>query len=233
MLGKASVSPQIWYARVGDENEQFEHSVLELLSSSELKRLDRIKSNSKRREYLLSRALMRHALSYHFKQAQNEWIFVEQSNSPPKVSNLPADYWLSLSHSHGAICFAISRQAVGIDIERSGHRQNFSALAKVFMNSDELALLHSQQQLMADTFYRIWCAKEAFYKITPKADQENLFFKKIAYIELAAGSSGFSLTAGNIDEHYLALVTQSMPANIDQTSALTFQGSIPIRWRRE
>jgi 4'-phosphopantetheinyl transferase len=166
---------------------------------------------------------------------KREWVFVEQSNAPPRISNLPEGCWLSLSHSHGAICFALSQQPVGIDIERGDTRKNFSALAKAFMTTDELDMLNLNPQYsnpprLADMFYRIWCAKEAYYKITPIADQAKLFLKKIAYLDLAEGNNGHHLIAGNIDEYHLALVTTSKPANFRQIVALSFDSPIPILW---
>ena len=222
-------SPQIWFAKVGDEPASRIHQVLEQLSSSEHTRLDAIKSDNKRQEYLLSRALMRHALSEKFRRKPQDWVFVEKTNSPPLIENLPKGYWLSLSHSHGAICFVLHREPIGVDIEQNKIRTNFSALARAFMNEGELELLNSNEPFIADNFYKVWCAKEAFYKMTSPVDQECLYLKKIDYFDLAKGRSNH-LIHGHIDGNHLAIVTNAELGNINAVQARTLNGSIPIQW---
>ena len=222
-------SPKIWLAKVGDEHDSLEHQVLEQLSSSELERLQSIKSKPKRHEYLLSRALMRHALSEQFSLNQQDWIFVDKAHTPPRIENLPNGYWLSLSHSHGTICFVLHKEPIGIDIEQSRSRENFMALSRSFMNKNELDLLNSNNSLIADNFYKIWCAKEAFYKMIPPADQDGLFMKKINYFDLTKGKINH-LIQGNIEGCHLALVTKASLKNIGALQARTFNGSIKIKW---
>jgi 4'-phosphopantetheinyl transferase len=222
-------SPQVWFAKVGSEPTLIEHQLLEQLSISERSRLESIKSGQKRQEYLLSRALMRHALSERFGLKTQTWEFIEKTNSAPIVQNLPEGHWLSLTHSHGVICFSLHNQPIGIDIEQGKVRTNFLALARAFMNDDELELLNSNAALMADNFYRVWCAKEAFYKILPPTDQAGLFLKKINYFDLVE-SRHYHLAQGKINDIYLALVTQEPPRETIPLRALTFNGSIPILW---
>ena len=206
-----------------------EQQVLEQFSSSEQSRLESIKSDLKRQEYLLSRALMRHALSEQFRQPTQHWAFIEKQDSAPVISNLPDGFWLSLSHSHGTICFVLHQNPIGIDIEQGKARANFSALARQFMNEDELELLHSNQQPESDTFYKIWCAKEAFYKMASPPEQAGLYLKKIDYFALAQGKK-HHLAHGKIKGFHLTLVSNSKLTAINQLPARTFNGSIQIQW---
>jgi phosphopantetheinyl transferase len=222
-------SPQVWFAEVAGEPTFFENQVLDLLSSSERSRLDTIKSNRKRHEYILSRALMRHALSERFGLEKQTWDFIEKENSAPIIQNLPQGQWLSLTHSHGTICFCLHNQPIGIDIEQGNVRTNFSTLARSFMNDDELERLNSNEALTADNFYKVWCAKEAFYKMLPPNDQINLFLKKINYFDLVEGHY-CHLTQGKINDCHIALVTKKATTATVQLKALTFNGSIPISW---
>lgn len=204
-----------------------EHRVLEQLSVSERSRLEIIKSSPKRQEYLLSRALMRHGLSERFGLKPQTWKFIEKTNSAPVIQNLPEGHWLSLTHSHGAICFVTHNKPVGIDIEQTKARANFHALARAFMNEEELELLNSNPQLIADCFYKVWCAKEAFYKMLSPADQEGLFLKNINYLDLSNGYQQH-LIHGKINDCHLALVTNEPPRETCELRALTFNGSIQI-----
>lgn len=172
---------------------------------------------------------MRHALSEHFGLKQQAWVFSEIANAPPTINNLPEGHWLSLSHSRGFICFVLHNKPIGIDIERSKLRGNFYALADAFMNEGELELLNSNEQLIADNFYKIWCAKEAFYKMIPASDQEGMFLKKIDYLDLTNGKNSH-LIQGYIEEHHLAIVTNAPLKTINLAQARTFDGSLTIQW---
>ncbi|MFT4607342.1 MAG: 4'-phosphopantetheinyl transferase [Urechidicola sp.] len=220
---------KIWHATVGSSNEEYEEQVYPQLSTSELRRLKGIKNELKRREYLLSRALMRHALSERFGLKIQTWKFIEKKNSRPIVQNLPQGQWLSLTHSHGVICFCLHNQPIGIDIEQTQARPNFLALAKAFMNDDELELMNSEEYSTRDSFYKVWCAKEAFYKMLTPADQEGLSLKKINYFDLIEDQH-CHLTQGKINDCYLALVTREPTGETKPLKALTFNGSTPILW---
>jgi 4'-phosphopantetheinyl transferase len=221
---------KLWYAVVDSSNQKYEDQVYPQLSNSELNRLGSIKNELKKHEYLLSRALMRHALSHQFKRPSSEWQFIEQSNLAPKINNLPENCHFSLSHSHGKICLAISNEPVGIDIEQKKMRSNFSSLANAFMNQKEAQLLNESKSRGADIFYKIWCAKEASYKITPTGLQRKLFLKQIDYFALTKGTHDQNLSQGSIEKCHLALVTHSQSENIKQQLAHTFKGAVQIQW---
>jgi len=161
--------PQLWITRVGEDTKLLEQETVLLLSQSEKRRLDATKSITKRREYLLSRALMRHAFSQRFNLPISEWDFIDKPNAAPVITNLQDKIFFSLSHSKGYICFVISPFPVGIDIEAINSQRNFSALADFFMSDEEKNILLNtamNHDAQAKYFYRIWCATEAFYKAT-------------------------------------------------------------------
>ena len=170
---------QLWFARVGTATTETELSTESLLSASEKKRLSLTRSPYKRREFLLSRAVMRHALSQYFFRPVNEWIFIERPDLPPEISNLPDNIYTSLSHSKGLICFAISGSPVGIDLELADRNRDFLALAKLFMSDEEVQYLAQNKEIEADIFYRTWCAKEAYYKAIPSIKQHDTSYKDI------------------------------------------------------
>ena len=230
MLNNVQPMIKLWYALVDSSNQKYEDQVYPQLSISELNRLGNIKNELKKHEYLLSRALMRHALSLQFKRPSSEWQFIEQSNLAPKINNLPDNCHFSLSHSHGRICLALSNEPVGIDIEQKKMRPNFSSLANAFMNQKEAQLLDSRKSPNVDIFYKIWCAKEASYKITPTCLQQKLFLKQIDYFALTKGTCDQNLSQGLIEQCHLALVTHSKPQNIKKQLAYTFEGAVQIEW---
>ena len=183
-----------------DDDEQ---SILNRLSASETARLASIRSPSRRLEYLVSRRLMREALGELFGAEARSWRFEERPGEPPLIADLPHGFHINLSHSKGLICFAIADTALGLDIEACRRQRDYSRLARMFMTADE----RSELDRLADPcafFYRCWCAKEAFYKAQPKAEQAPLHFTGIAVADLDSGGD-WRLIEGSIDEHYLVV----------------------------
>jgi 4'-phosphopantetheinyl transferase len=206
---------QLWVSRVSNSTIIVEQTIQNLFSVSEKKRLNLIKNNNKRREYLLSRALMRHALSQYFHRQEKEWLFIERPESAPVISNLPENIYLSLSHSSGFICFAISSYPIGIDIEAANKQRDYSALAEIFMNEEELDCLVQNKLTKADHFYRIWCAKEAYYKALSSSDQSATSLKKICFSALIEGVDNWHLIEGKIEQYRFAAMVEGKPEKIN------------------
>ena len=184
-----------------------EQAVEPLLSVSERERLAQIKVTARRREYLLSRALMRHALSRRFQCPESTWEIVDQTRAKPVVGNLPEDIHRSLSHSKGAICFALSNAPLGVDIEASARQRKLTAMAKLFMNADEIDRFQLNRLDRAEYFYRLWCAKEAYYKLLSPERQADTLFTGIDYSRVKASESGRFLNEGRLRDHFFAAVT--------------------------
>lgn len=218
MQSNPTSSPQIlqlWFSRLSDSTIEIEQSIQKLLSPSETKRLESIKSDNRRREYLLSRALMRHALSQKFHLQEKDWQFIEQPESAPVIHNLPENIYFSLSHSRGFICFAISSCPMGIDIEASNKRRDFPALAAMFMNNEELDNLVQNESTEIDYFYRVWCAKEAYYKSLPSSEQKATLLKKIRFSALIESDDNWHLIEGKIDQYRFAAMIKNKPYKIN------------------
>jgi 4'-phosphopantetheinyl transferase len=217
---------QLWFSRVSDSTIDVEQSIQNLLSASETKRLVSIKSNNRRREYLLSRALMRHALSQNFHRREKDWQFIEWPESAPVIHSLPENIYTSLSHSHGFICFAISGCPIGIDLEASNKQRDFSALAEMFMNDEELDCLVQNESTKIDYFYRIWCAKEAYFKSLPSSEQITTSLKKISFSALIEGDDNWHLIEGKIEQYRFAAMIKNKPDKINCSHYLSTDKSL-------
>ena len=211
---------QLWFTRVSDLTVDEERNVQTLFSQSEIKRLGEITNIGKRREYLLSRALMRHALAEHGQTPCETQGFVERSGAMPRVPGLPQNIRLSLSHSHGLICLAISSCRVGIDVEVINRQKNFSELAKTFMNDDELACMNRHQTSQIDYFYQVWCAKEAFFKALPKTEQAATSLFKLSHTDLVTNRTQWRLLQGTTGDSRVAAVLDNKPRQILQSCFL-------------
>lgn len=211
---------QLWLSRVGEASHAAENRVREWLSATERERLQRIRHDGKRREYLLSRMLMRHALSQNFAQAADEWRFAEQTTSAPHIDQLPEGIHFSLGHSDGYVCFGLANCALGIDIEINRPRRDLGASAEIFMDSDEREYLLRGEMADRDYFYRNWCAKEACYKSLSADDQSTTLFAAISYTALLAGNGQRKLIEGGSDDYRFAAVMAQSPSEIEQYSFL-------------
>lgn len=128
------------------------------LSNSELARLDRLKIQNRRDQYLSGHWLVRGLLSAQFGRAPNRWPLVERLNLPPAV--LDFDFLqLSISHSGGWIAAAISNAAIGIDLEQRRERAGLMRFQHLLLAQDELP-----DSLDSDQLLQRWVAKEAWVK---------------------------------------------------------------------
>lgn len=219
MQKKISSAPgilRLWFSKVSASTLAAENAVLQMLSVSERNRLNAIGSKTRRREYLLSRAMMRHALSQCFLPQEHEWLVEDQPRSTPVVSNLPAGGHISLSHSHGRIFFAFSACPLGIDIEAADKERDYAALAEVFMNDEEMACLAASKSQQADYFYRVWSAKEACYKMLSRSEQAAMSLKQIPYSELSARGTRGYLYESRWGDFVVAAMMPARPERINR-----------------
>ncbi|RLA52693.1 MAG: hypothetical protein DRR42_06965, partial [Gammaproteobacteria bacterium] len=220
---------QLWFSKIGDSTVFVEEAIKGWLSVSEGKRLKRTGSINKRREFLLSRALMRHALSQKFKCPESEWKFIETLNSMPEIANLPKNIHLSLTHSHGVICFAISSCPVGIDIESKNKRRDFLGLAETVMSEKEVQHLSQDNRMATEAFYRIWCVKEAFYKAIPAQQQAQLSFKEIPALSLLNNELAWFLVEYKVEQFILSVLTKDAVEKIESYHFPATQRPIDVK----
>lgn len=112
--------------------------------------------NTKRRdEWLAARLLLRHA----FRNEGIAPVIRYHSNGRPYLNGTTDGF--SISHSHGRVCIALTRQsAVGIDLEQDRARP--FRLRHGFIHPDDLK---RYEILRPEDFTIVWSAKESIYKI--------------------------------------------------------------------
>lgn len=138
------------------------------LENSDLGRKKEIlkKSNiNDRKRSLAGDILVKKYLSKLYGISKEKIEIKKGKHGKPYVLNLPAHF--NVSHSGSYTVVAISDRPIGIDIEII---KDFSAiLAKKHFNEDELKYISGtgpsrKKQLMQQSFYQIWTAKEAYLK---------------------------------------------------------------------
>lgn len=210
----------LWFSKVDEATIAAEQAVLDCLSPSEEQRLRRIRPANKRREYLLSRSLMRHALSETFGGSPRQWCLHEQQHASPRAQQLPDGIHLSLSHSGGYICFAVASCPVGVDIEIVRTDRDYLSSASFFMDEEERAQLLAAEDSQVDFFYRSWSAKEAWYKALAPQEQAQTTMRSIRYAAVREGYGGRRLIEGHSNEFRLATVVLADTVRFEQAHYL-------------
>ena len=195
---------QLWCTQVQHDTQLS----YDFLSVCERHRFKNIKRAHKKQEYLMSRALMRAACSTYFNIDPSTLVFTERPHALPIISPLPKNFFYSLSHSKGLIFFTIANQPIGIDIEKHLPRANLIDTAEFFMSSVEHKKFMSLTSDSINYFYRLWCAKEAYFKSLPAQEQKQKSLQSIDYYSLRANNKVTTLLELEVDQHYLAVFCQ-------------------------
>lgn len=205
--------PALWFVRMSNQSVQVEDSIIPLLSPSESIRLNRLSHPNKRREFLLSRAMIRYALTYSFPDIADDLTFAEGRRLNPQSKNLPHQISTSLSHSKGLICFAIAHNTIGVDVEQLNQARNLIESASLFMSKNELIQFHNHKSRKTDFFYRVWSQKEAYFK-TLSTKQQNKFNARAFSIDDIAINNQYSVFNGTYKNFAVALMIEGLHQRI-------------------
>jgi phosphopantetheine--protein transferase-like protein len=162
-----------------------------------------IKNAKKRREFIVGRTLLVHALSNE-KTAVNLLSILESPSSAPTVFG-GNDCYISISHSAYMVCCVLHSYPIGIDIEYAKNRKNLIEKSDFFMTHQEMEKLKKieRDDHKLSFFYEVWCAKEAFFKAFDKATQTQTSMKSIKIPRILEGN--WSLFQKKVDNYYLSL----------------------------
>ncbi|OMH31693.1 4'-phosphopantetheinyl transferase superfamily protein [Motiliproteus sp. MSK22-1] len=149
---------------------------------------------------------MRMVLSYTFSKPVDYWSFVERQDSTPLITNLPGNWYYSLSHSKGLMAFALGQYPVGIDVELIKKR-DFDKLAEYAFNADESDLIRFIPEKSQRLFYRVWCAKEGWYKALQPKQQAATSMRDLSYLALVMRETPWRVYEKQIFDYQLSLVT--------------------------
>lgn len=165
MLGLGEGELHLWCARLEDLDDTVFPRYEALLSESELDRCRAFRFERHRREYLLTRALVRTALSHYLPLAPDEWRFRHNAYGKP-AADPPCGLGFNLSNSCGLVaCLLASGREVGVDVEPCGRADSVLAVAAEVFSVPELAQLHALAgHAQARRGLALWTLKEAYIK---------------------------------------------------------------------
>jgi 4'-phosphopantetheinyl transferase len=142
---------------------------LTLLSEEEKVRHQRFLFEPSRREFLLTRALVRTLLSrYADGVGPAEWRFVQNAYGRPELASpqLPFKLCFNLSNTQGLVACAVCvDRSVGVDVENVSRATSGLHLAQRFFSPDEVhALKALPESAQRERFFVYWTLKEAYIK---------------------------------------------------------------------
>ncbi len=141
-----------------DENIDQLLSILEL-SVEDLARFQSLRSVSRQKEWLSTRALLNQSLGY---AAQIDY----KSNGAPYLSE-SSQFSLSISHTKGYAAILLQKdRPAGIDIEFKSDR--VKKIRSRFMSEEESQNINQAYEV--DHLLLYWCAKEALFKMIGQQD---------------------------------------------------------------
>lgn len=132
------------------------------LSEEERDRYQEFEQVERQKEFFWSRLLLRRVLAFYVGKRMEDWNFGYGDHGKPFLKD--SEWQFSLSHSEGLIACSVSRQKIGIDVEKMTGR-NWPLLAGRFFSQAEKEFLFSQdEELQMGLFYQIFTRKEAALK---------------------------------------------------------------------
>lgn len=156
----------IWRTRLDlPENDTADY--LALLSDEEIARAERFMVSSKRREYIVTRGVLRKLLAQMLHADPGSLRFALTDRGKPYLMDQPLLQTVNfnVTHSHNLALIAVAlNRAVGIDVEYIRPNVDFANVAKQVFSSREIASLGFYGGELPKAFFACWTRKEAFVK---------------------------------------------------------------------
>ncbi|MBD1582318.1 4'-phosphopantetheinyl transferase family protein [Pseudoalteromonas sp. S16_S37] len=133
------------------------------LLPTEVQQAKRRLSQAKLRQFIISRAFVRHTLGLMLGTDWQHTPICLSKSGKPYLPALARQLWFNVSHAKNTICVAFSQHSdIGVDIE-SAQRVVPNALKKFAFSEHEQQMAQSQVDINS-AFLHYWVAKEAVLK---------------------------------------------------------------------
>ncbi len=141
-----------------------------LLSNNEVKRADKMKTKKKKRQYIITRGMIKKLLSIIINKDPHKIEFSYNHHGKPFINEKYNGYSVEFNTSHsgvyGLIAITLDNK-VGVDIQKIKPEIDFRALSnRFFSNNERNELLKLEKHEQQEAFYLGWVRKESFIKAT-------------------------------------------------------------------
>jgi 4'-phosphopantetheinyl transferase len=145
-----------------------EPSYRQVITPDENERMARFVFERDRRQFLITRALVRAMLSRYAALAPGEWRFITNQYGRPEVLERPAgvaDLRFNISHTEGLIACAVTvGREVGIDVENLNRSVTHDIAGRFFAPREAADLRSLPDGEQSRAFFDYWTLKEAYIK---------------------------------------------------------------------
>lgn len=163
--------------------------LLALLSADERGRLEKRSLERPRREYLITRALLRTTLSRYLPVDPLAWRFIAGEHGKPSVASPAVPFHFNLTHTHGLVALALAHEAeLGIDAEDLTRHAALEITDRFFAPLEAQALWALPPAEQPERFFLLWTLKEAYLKACARGLSVPLSH---FWIDLRAGAPRF------------------------------------------
>jgi 4'-phosphopantetheinyl transferase len=172
LMNLAAAQIDVWLsfdAELSDEKSLREYAGL--LAPDEMDRARRYRDEPRRRQFVVTRALTRTALSHYAPEVgPANWRFMSGAHGKPALASSFAKHGLhfNAAHAAGLVALAVARAPdVGIDVEDVVEGRMTLAVASRYFDADEVRELESLPT--GETrrrFFALWTLKESWLKAT-------------------------------------------------------------------
>lgn len=168
LIDLPSHEAHLWYLLPDEVDDPTRlDSYLGWLSPDEHARRDRYLFERNKREYLLTRALVRWVLSRYADVEPAAWTFAQNEYGRPEIAT-PEHAWIrfNLTNTHGLLAMLVAREReVGVDVESRERRGENVNVADRFFSPIEVNELRSLPiERQRSRFFDYWTLKEAYIK---------------------------------------------------------------------
>jgi 4'-phosphopantetheinyl transferase len=139
-----------------------------LLNVEEQKRFERLVFPKHKKQFLITRALLRSVLGGYLQQAPEELVFARNAYGKPRIASFEKSLPLSfnLSHTNGLSVLAVTLEHdLGVDAEYLTRKVDILKLAQRYFSEQEfLELSGLGVKEFNQRFFNLWTLKEAYIK---------------------------------------------------------------------
>ncbi len=158
------------------------------LSDGEAERYSRFVRKERKRQFLIGRMLLRHAVGRLVDLPASLIKVIERPGHAPKLEGMESEPWFSISHSGPWIaCATSAHSAIGLDIEVMDAGRDLIGIAEQTFDAKKAnAIASLKEDARVGAFYEAWCQKEAAYKLQSICDGEtNKHYLALPYPEVS------------------------------------------------
>ena len=196
-----------------------------LLSDEELNRLDRLKIDNKKAEFLSSRSILRIILSMYLTEDPNDLSINYTLAGKPILPNTELQF--NVSHSKDFLLCGISLiNRIGIDIQEIYPISSLDRIINNFFSPTEIQYLRSlpSREAYQENFFAIWTAKEAYLKAVGEGIQGS--FNQLSTIPDSTDPKIFKLVLPDTPKTEMNWTIKTVEVSQGYSAALAFDGKL-------